>query len=119
MAKTIQLSDREVKLIERWKMSSVNRIPELQFLIMKSIISMLNDESLNFEQARLVDNSELGESHIIYDFDYGTQSRFDLEVVFKSKEKVLSFKPFYLDGAKISYTLTIKAAMNGYEEQGG
>lgn len=52
MAKTIQLSDGEVELIERWKMSSVNRIPELQFLIMKSIISTLNDESLNFEQAR-------------------------------------------------------------------
>jgi|GEM_PF-3639909 len=114
LPKVVTLSDEEQGLIEHWRMNVALRIPELQFLLMKSILSMLDEEGLNSELTRLVDVPSLGSSHIIYGFEYENKTRFDIEVENKSIDKVILLKPFYLEGSKIFYTSTIQEALDGY-----
>lgn len=114
MTKTVVLSDREQGLIKHWSMKAVLRISELQFLFMKSILYMLDDEGLSTEVTRLVEAPSLGVSHIVYDFEYDNKSRFSIEIEHKPNDNVTLFKPFYLEKSKILYTKTIKEAIEGY-----
>lgn len=116
MTKTVILSDREKGLIEHWSMRAVLRISELQFLFMKSILYMLDEEGLSSEHTRLVEAPSLGESHIIYDFEYENKLRFDIEIEYKPKDGAILIKPFYLNQSKVLFTKTIKEAIAGYKK---
>ncbi|WP_349652155.1 hypothetical protein [Lactococcus lactis] len=69
-----------MQLIERWKMRAINRIPELQFLLMKQVVLFLQEEGLEPQLAHLVDCPSSGVSHIIYDFNYSNDQRFGVEL---------------------------------------
>lgn len=115
--KKIILTEREQKLIERWQMKAVNRIQELQFLLMNHIVLSLQEEELDPQLAQLVDCPSLGASHIIYDFNYSGTQRFDIELEYVHEGRFIEFKPFYLNSnANIIYTHSIKEAIDNYHD---
>lgn len=109
------LSEREMRLIERWQMNAINRIPELQFLLMKQIVFFLQEEGLEPRIAQLVDCPSSGVSHIVYSFDYSDIQRFDVELEYMRENQSIEFKPFYLnENSNIIYTQSIKEAIDNY-----
>jgi hypothetical protein len=118
LTKTVTLSDREQRLIEHWSMRGMPRISELQFLFMKGIVYMLDEEGLSLELTRLVEVPSLGDSHIVYDFEYDNKLKFSIEIEHKPNDKITLIKPFYLNQSKVLYTKTIKEAIDGYSKEG-
>ena len=113
--KKIILTEREQRLIEHWQMKAINRIPELQFLLMKQIVFFLQEEGLEPRLAHLVDCLSSGVSHIIYDFNYSNDQRFDVELEYIRESQFIDFKPFYQnENGTIIYTPSIKAAIDNY-----